>query len=419
MLPLLFTYLDKQKDVIIAWQRELTARPAIGPENNGCGEAEKAAWLTEELARIGLSDIRQHSCPDDRVPGGFRPNISARVPGKSKRTLWVIGHMDIVPPGEERLWDSPPFQVRVEGDYIYGRGVEDNQQAIVTAMLAAKSLICNGIVPDVSLGLLFVSDEETGMHYGLPHVLESSPDLLTSEDMFLVPDMGNSNGSMVEVAEKSCLWLRITVTGKQCHASTPELGINSLVVASACVLELETLYRLFRNKNPLFSPSWSTFVPSKKEANVDNINTLPGRDVFYLDCRVLPEYDIHEVEKEVRAIAASVAARYQAVIDVDVVHCEQAPEATPHDAPVVQRLTGALKKLKDTEPFICGVGGQTVAACLRHKKLPTAVWATLIPNPHAPNERSRITSTIEDAKVVLTMLFDESENNGNDDAQRI
>lgn len=419
MLPLLYNYLNEQTHLIIDWQRELTARPAIGPENNGLGEAQKAAWLSEELIRMGLSDIRQHPCPDDRVPDGIRPNISARVPGKSRHTLWIIGHMDIVPPGEERLWESPPFQLRVDGDYVYGRGVEDNQQAIVTAMLSAKSLLSNGVVPDISLGLLFVSDEETGMRHGLPHVLESSPDLMSGDDMFLVPDMGNNTGTMIEVAEKSCLWLRITVTGRQCHASTPELGINSLVVASACVLELEKLYRMFRNKAPLFSPSWSTFVPSKKEANVDNINTLPGRDVFYLDCRVLPEYDIDEVEKEVRMITASVALRYKAVIEVDVVHREQAPEATPHDAPVVSRLAGALKKIKGIEPYICGVGGQTVAACLRHKKFPTAVWATLVPNPHAPNERSRISATIEDAKVILAMLFDEKEQTENDNAQRI
>jgi succinyl-diaminopimelate desuccinylase len=200
--------------------------------------------------------------------------------------------------------------------------------------------------------------------------------------------------------------MRITVTGKQCHASTPDMGINSLVAASACVLELGNLYRLFRKKNPLFSPSWSTFVPSKKEANVDTISTLPGRDVFYLDCRVLPEYDLREVEKEVRAIVAAVAGRYRAGMAVDVVHREQAPDPTPADAEVVRRLAAALKEQRGITPDIRGAGGQTVAACLRKFGYPTAVWATLMPNPHAPNECSSIAATIADAKTVLRMLFD-------------
>ena len=406
MLTRLFASLDSQADAVIRWQREMTARPALGPDNNGIGEDAKAAWLLEELARLGLSDIARHDCPDSRVPCGFRPNISARVPGKAERTLWIIGHMDVVPPGDDSLWSSPPDELRVDGDLIYGRGVEDNQQAIATALLAADALLRQKLTPDVSLGLLFVADEETGMTYGLPHVLSAAPYLIRPGDMILVPDMGNREGTMIEVAEKSLIWFRITVTGKQCHASTPEQGVNSLVAASACVLELERLYRAFRNKNPLFSPPWSTFVPSKKEANVENINTLPGRDVFYLDCRVLPEYSLSDVEKEVRAIADEVAARYGAEITVEITHTEQSPAPTPEDAPVVLRLKRALEDLRGISPQICGVGGQTVAAPLRRKGLDTAVWATLMPNAHAPNECSCISATIADAKVVLAMLFD-------------
>ena len=405
MLKPLYDYLDSQRETVISWQRKMTALPALGPENGGTGEHDKANWLGAELTRMGLSGIHRHPCPDPRVPAGFRPNISARVPGKSSRTLWVIGHMDVVPPGDATLWHSPPHELRVDGDYVYGRGVEDNQQAIVTAMLAAEALIRNKRVPDLSLGLLFVADEETGMSLGLPHVLDSAPELFGPDDLFLVPDMGDSDGGMVEVAEKSSLWLRLTAIGKQCHASTPDEGVNSLVAASACVLELQRLYRVFRKKNSMFTPSWSTFVPSKKEANVENINTLPGRDVFYLDCRVLPEYSLDDVEKEVRAIAVEVGARYKAGIEVEIVHREQAPEATPADSPTVRRLTAALKNLRGIEAKLCGVGGQTVAACLRHNKLHVAVWATLMPNAHTPNECSRISATIADAKVVLAMLF--------------
>lgn len=404
MLENMFSFLDGCPQQVIDWQKELTCRPALGPENGGTGEELKAAWISGELARLGLGDITQHPCRDERVPCGYRPNISARIPGKSPETLWVVGHMDVVPPGDESLWSSPPFELAVKGGHVYGRGVEDNQQAIVSAMLVARCLLHHGVTPDMGYGVLFVADEETGMHYGMPHVLKSAPGLFGPDDMFLVPDMGNSSGSMIEIAEKSCLWLRITVTGRQCHASTPDEGINSLVAASACVLELERLYRVFRNKDPLFSPSWSTFVPSKKEANVENINTLPGRDVFYLDCRVLPEYSLEEVEKEVRRVTDEVAGRYGTEIAVEIVHREQAPAATAKESPVVQKLAAILAGQRNLEPVICGAGGQTVAASLRRQGLATAVWATLLPNPHVPNEHSSISATIADAKVLLEML---------------
>jgi succinyl-diaminopimelate desuccinylase len=408
MLNRLFAYLDTQSDTVIRWQREMTARPALGPENKGEGEEAKAVWLGEELAALGLSNITRYDCPDARVPCGFRPNIAARVPGKREQALWVIGHTDVVPPGDESLWTSPPYELRVDGDLVYGRGVEDNQQAIVTAMLAASALLHEGVTPDVSLGLLFVADEETGMTRGLPHVLDAAPDLLRPDDMILVPDMGNREGSMIEIAEKSLIWFRFTVTGKQCHASTPDRGINSLIAASACVLELERLYRDFPEKNSLFKPAWSTFVPSKKEANVENVNTLPGRDVFYLDCRVLPEYAISDVEAQARVIAAEVASRYGAEITVEIIQSEQSPAPTPESAPVVTRLQRALKEVRGIEGKIYGVGGQTVAAPLRHRGLHAAVWGTLMPNAHAPDEHSRISATIADAKIVLSMLFNKS-----------
>jgi succinyl-diaminopimelate desuccinylase len=400
----LFAYMDAQSERVIAWQREMTARAALGPENNGEGELDKAEWLQAELAAIGASDIRRHDCPDDRVPSGLRPNISARVPGRSPRTLWVIGHMDVVPPGDLALWSGDPFTLRVEGDRIYGRGVEDDQQAIASGLLAAQALVEKQIVPELSLGLLFVADEETGMERGLPYVLDKAPELFRPDDMFLVPDMGVSDGSMVEIAEKSCLWLRFTVLGKQCHASTPDAGINSLVAASACILEMNKLYSYFPIKDPLYSPAWSTFVPSKKEANVENINTLPGRDVFYLDCRILPEYSMDSVLERVRAIADEVAGSYSVSIAVDVVHDKQGPSPTPADAPVVRSLCEALTEVRGVTPKICGSGGQTVAACLRQKGMETAVWATLVPNPHSPNEYSSIKATIADSKIMAYML---------------
>lgn len=406
MFNALLHHVEGQRDAVIDWQRELTARPALAPENQGTGEAAKAAWLLGELRRLGLSEIREFPSEDPRVPGGFRPNISARVPGKTQRTLWLISHLDVVPPGDARLWRSPPYVMRAEGDYVFGRGVEDNQQAVVTGLLAAEALLRLGVVPDLSLGLLFVADEETGMSYGLPHVLDTAPDLIQPDDLVLVPDMGNSEGSMVEVAEKGCLWLRFTVTGRQCHASTPHDGVNSLVAASALILALEELYRRFRAKDPLYSPSWSTFVPSKKEANVENINTLPGRDVFYLDCRVLPRYLLDDVAARCRIIADQVAVAYKVDVSIEAVHREVAPHPTSAEAPVVRRLLSALRELRGVEGKLCGMGGQTVAAPLRHKNIPTAVWATLVPNAHTPNERSSISATVADAQVVLRMLFD-------------
>ena len=401
----LFPVIEAKRERIIHWQREMTVRPALGPENGGVGEIEKALWLEDELRRMGITDIRRIDAPDSRVPCGFRPNIIARIPGKSTKTFWIIAHMDVVPPGDERLWSAPPYELQVTDDNIYGRGVEDNQQAIASALLVAEALLEKAITPDLTLGLLFVSDEESGMTLGLPHVLDAEPDLVKPDDLVLVPDMGNDDGTFVEIIEKSCLWLRFTVLGQQCHASTPDSGINSLIVAAECILALQRLYSTFNQQDHRFTPAWSTFVPSKKEANVENINTLPGKDVFYLDCRVLPDYPLADVEAECRRLADEVAEKHRATISIETVHAAQASSETPAESETVQTLLQAIRHIHGTSPSTSGAAGQTEAAILRARGLPAVVWATLIPNPHVPNERSSIKNTVNDAKVMVSMLF--------------
>lgn len=89
-------------------QTGLTAIPALSPENGGEGEERKALWLEEKLRSFGLTNIEHVDAPDPRVPSGKRPNMIVRVPGRTKRTLWVLAHLDVVPPGDLGLWNSDP-----------------------------------------------------------------------------------------------------------------------------------------------------------------------------------------------------------------------------------------------------------------------------------------------------------------------
>ena len=67
---------------------------------------------------------------------------------------------------------------------------------------------------------------------------------------------------MIEIAEKSIIWLRVVVKGRQVHASTPEKGINALLVGSELLVFLsEQLRGRFPSRNPLFDPERSTFEP--------------------------------------------------------------------------------------------------------------------------------------------------------------
>ena len=165
MLDTLLKALAGRADRALELQTGLTSFPAFGPDSGGPGEWDKAAWLEARLRAYGLTDIERLDADDERVPSGKRPNMIVRVPGKSKRMVWVLGHLDVVPPGDAGLWRSDPWTVTRDAedpDIIRGRGVEDNQQAVVAGSLIAAELVEQGLTPDLGFGLIVVADEETG-----------------------------------------------------------------------------------------------------------------------------------------------------------------------------------------------------------------------------------------------------------------
>lgn len=401
---LLFEHLKTYRQEMIELQRELVSRVAVGPEAGGPGEGEKAAFLAELLKGWGLA-VENYPAPDESVDGGQRPNLVAYLPGKRREKVWVLSHLDVVPPGEEALWDSDPFTLRVEGDRLYGRGTEDNHHGIVASLMAVKAFLDLGITPDRTLALALVADEETGSAKGLAYLLKEKPRLFGPQDLIIVPDAGSEDSTLIEVAEKSILWLKLTLEGKQGHASRPHRAKNTLRASAHMIVALEALSQEFPRKDPLFRPPESTFEPTKKEANVPNINTIPGRDVFYLDCRVLPDYDLSRVKERVQALAGEVAQRFGVSLAVEPVQELPSPAPTAPEAPVVQALIRAVKKVYGREARPQGIGGGTVAAFFRQAGLPAVVWMTVSHTAHQPNEYCLLSNLLGDTRVLAHVML--------------
>lgn len=404
----IYEIIDGYHDEVIQLQRDLTARVALGPENGGTGEHEKVAFIHQLLGSMKPDLIQEIHAPDEKARDGYRPNLIARWEGLQKnRTVWILAHADIVPPGNRSLWECDPYCIKVDGDRIIGRGVEDNQHGFVSAYLALKAIMDSGETLKRSLGLIIVADEETGSRYGLEYILKHHDPIFSPNDLIIVPDAGNETGTMIEIAEKSMLWLKFTVTGRQCHASTPHKGHNSLVGAAELILALAELKKKFPLSNPLFSPPVSTFAPTKIETNVSNVNTIPGRDVFYADCRILPEYSVDKVIAAAEGIAESVSAETGFKIEVETAHRHDAALPTPTDAQVVTALKKAVLKVTGREAKPMGIGGGTVAAFFREAGLPAAVWSTCPDTAHQPNEYCLISQVISDAKVFAAICQDD------------
>jgi len=396
----IFNKIDSYTDSVISLQKQLTAIPALSPENGGTGEKEKSDTIKLLLEELAFDSIEEIDAPDGRVPCGYRPSLLAIKKGKNTdQTIWIMSHMDVVPAGDAEKWETDPFEAVVKGDKIFGRGTEDDQQGFVSSFLAVKALEEEGIEPEHNIGLVVVADEESGSKFGIQYVLKKRRDLFKENDLIIIPDAGDDKGITIEVAEKSILWVKCETQGKQTHGSTPEKGLNAHKAAAHFVVKMDELYTVYNKNNPLYDPPISTFEPTQKEKNVDNVNTIPGSDVVYFDCRILPDYSIEEVQKTIRGWADNIEKEFGVTITLTYPQLESAPPPTPVDTPAALALKSALKELRNIDAYTMGIGGGTVAAYFRRENLPAVCWCTLEDTLHAPNEFCLIKNVLDDAKV--------------------
>ncbi len=398
--------IDNLKSEMTAALMRLIRTPAIAPESGGEGEIKKVEKLIPLLKEVGFSEIKQYDAKDERVPAKIRPNIVACSRGKTtSERLWIITHLDVVPSGEDALWTvTKPFEPVVKDEKIYGRGSEDNMQSMVASIFALKALRNLGIKPSRSVNLCFVADEEQGSKYGIEHLIER--DIFTKKDLIVVPDGGNGEGGFIEIAEKSALWFRIRTIGKQAHASRPSSGLNAHRAGMEFALTLDKLlHKKYLDRDDYFDPPESTFEPTKKERNVDAINIVPGEDVNYFDCRILPKYDLGEMWRTIETSAKDFEQKTHVKISLELLSKNIAPKPTDPDAKIVRMLESAITQVRNVKPKIGGIGGGTCAAFFRRIGIPAVVWSTVDEMAHQPNEYSKIANLVNDAKVFALLVI--------------
>ena len=400
-------FFENHKSDIIGLEKLLTSIPAIAPEGGGDGEALKCGALEKWLKENGFENVQRFEAPDSRVSAGVRPSLVVTIPGsileeQDNGRVWVMAHLDVVPTGDITLWKTNPFECVEKDGVLYGRGVEDNQQGLVSSVFAALYLLKNGIKPAHTVKLLFAADEENGSNYGIIWLINNTK-LFRKSDLVLIPDGGDPQGSTIEIAEKNLLWLQVHVMGKQTHGSRPDSGANACLAAADLTLRLHNLEKIFNKKDSLFEPDYSTFQPTKRAKNVDSINIIPGEDTFCMDCRILPCYKLSDVIEKVDEQCREVEKIHGVKIEYTCPQKSESP-ATSKDAPVAKKLADAIKAVHGINPRFIGIGGGTVGAELRREGIDAVVWSTLDDQAHQPNEYCKVENIIKDAMTLVEVF---------------
>ena len=139
------------------------------------------------------------------------------------------GHTDVVEPGPIENWKYPPFELTIENNLLYGRGVADMKGAIAAMLEIAKhypSMQSKGI-----LGFLITSAEE-GDDYldGTPYIMQKLYEQGIKIDYCIVgePSANNHSGDTIKNGRRGSMNGQIIIKGKQGHVAYPHLAKNAL-----------------------------------------------------------------------------------------------------------------------------------------------------------------------------------------------
>jgi acetylornithine deacetylase len=215
-------------DALLALLRVLVAIPSFGGRESPA-QREVAAWLVGQgfetdvwpIDLVALARHPQYSAEVERDEAlGVVGRIGEPASLAGGRDLLLNGHVDVVPPGDEALWTSPPWDAAVRDGRIYGRGAVDMKGGLCCALIAAKAVRDAGVRLKGRLSVASVVGEEDGGAGTLATLLRGH----CAHGAVVVEPTGLS----VVPAQAGSLMFRLVVTGRAAHGCVREEGVSAV-----------------------------------------------------------------------------------------------------------------------------------------------------------------------------------------------
>jgi acetylornithine deacetylase/succinyl-diaminopimelate desuccinylase-like protein len=169
--------------------------PSIAFPSFDPAEVSRSAHAVAALAE-GLGVFDRVAVTTAEIPGsadgerGMPAALATRAARNGKPTVVLYAHHDVQPPGDDALWDSPPFEPTVRDGRVYGRGAADDKAGVLVHVAAIRAL-AEVAGADLDLGItLFVEGEEEAGSRSFSRFLSDNADALRG-DVIVVADSGN------------------------------------------------------------------------------------------------------------------------------------------------------------------------------------------------------------------------------------
>ena len=314
---------------------DLLRRPSVTPDDAGC-----QALMAARLCDMGFT------C--ETLQFNDVTNLWARRGGTSS-VLCFAGHTDVVPPGDESKWRSPPFQpTLVDGD-IYARGSADMKSGLAAMIVALEEFIAAHPDHDGGLAMLITSDEEGRARDGTLKVVEELTRRGEHIDWCVLgePSSQTNLGDIVRIGRRGSLSGMLTVHGVQGHVAYPQLADNPIRSFAPILAELHQIE--WDSGNEYFPPTSFQVVDVRAGAGAPNVT--PGELSARFNFRYSTEWTHESLKQKVESVFDAHS------IDYDLKwHLSGEPFLT-EPGKLIDAVTQAVQEHTDSVPELSTGGG--------------------------------------------------------------
>jgi acetylornithine deacetylase/succinyl-diaminopimelate desuccinylase-like protein len=414
------------------WLEELSEWlriPSVSADGAHHDDVVRAAeWLRDFVrAAGGECELVEGTSPRPLVIGELRASANA----DSARDVLVYGHFDVQPPAPLDLWDTPPFEPTVVGEWLQARGVADDKGQLYLLAKAAALLAAEGALP-VNVRFACDGEEEVGGHAIVDWLFEDE----RGADAAIVFDahMPKRGQPAFYIATRGLCYFHVKVRagGRDLHSGTyggaALNGMHALMQTLGAILPRDG-----RLPEPLREgvvpptaeelAGWAQLTPGGEELAAQGARPADARaaEDFYVRTFAEPSVDVHGIEggspqlqktvipvvaeanvsirlapgQKPDAIAPKVeqllrdAAPEGAELEIDM-WASTDPGLVPPDAEAIRLGQDAFERVLGVRPLLLRAGGSIpIVAALADRGIPAIVSGFDTPegNLHSPNER--------------------------------
>lgn len=351
--------------------QKLISYPSITPHDANC-----QSFIAEYLTNLGFHCQFFNNPPVTNLYAQF---------GSGNPMLLFAGHTDVVPPGPETHWKTPPFTLTEQEGYYYGRGVADMKGSIAAMMLAAKQFTETN--PNGRLAFLITSAEE-GDEYdkGTPYVMKQLSDMGIKPQYCIVgePSSQTTIADMIKIGRRGSLTGHITLQGKQGHVAYPHLAENPIHTIAPALLELTTTQ--WDQGNQHFPPS--SFQVTHIQAGGEANNIIPGTLTLHFNIR----YSTEQTAERLKSHITEIFQNHQLTPDIQWQHSGK-PFLTSKGN-LIDICKQVIHQITGKSPECSTSGGTSDARFIAPYGIEVVELGPVNASIHQVNERVRVSDLI-------------------------